>query len=110
MLPTPAELSIWAKLRSAAAASKGIPSNSNRVPETPSITPDFPSGGWAAHSSFHAALNCSEVRVWSHPYRRAYFSRGFRRRAKKRAAKELAVSNGPWGGPTGEHPPLKNIY
>src|SRR5216684_2267587 len=105
MLPTPAEFSIWAKLRSAAAASKGIPSNSNRVPETPSITPDFPSGGWAAHSSFHAALNCSEVRVWSHPYRRAYFSRIFRLRAKERAARDLAVSTAPGGEPTVYHLP-----
>src|SRR5260370_19598282 len=107
MLPTPAELSIWAKLRSAAAASKGIPSNSNRVPETPSITPDFPSGGWAAHSSFHAALNCSEVRVWSHPYRRGYLIMKFKLRGKKRTDRELQGSNDPRGEPTMDHLPSK---
>src|SRR5579859_837876 len=100
MLATPAEFSIWAKLRSAAAVSRGIPSSRSWVPETPSKTPVFLSGGWAAHSSFQAALNCSEVRVWSHPYKRAYFSRILRLRAKERAARERAFSIVPGGEAT----------
>src|SRR6266568_1791758 len=102
IMARPAELSIWAKLRSAAAPSSGIPSSSNCVPETPSSTPVF-SGGSAAHSSFQATLNCSMVRVWSHPYRRAYFNKMFRLRAKERAARERAVSIVPGGGTTVYH-------
>ena len=75
-----------AKLRSAAAAPSGTPSNRICAPEAPSSSPASPASSSAARSSFQVVSNCAAVRTWPNSYSRANFSRMLRLRTNWRAA------------------------
>src|SRR5215472_766627 len=75
-----------AKLFSAAAASRAMPSSKSWSPETESNTPASLSGPRALWSSLHAVSYCFFVRGCPKSYIRANLSRILRLRTKARAA------------------------
>src|SRR5208282_4138595 len=91
MLAIPAAESIRAKLFSAAAESRGVPSSSNWSPEAASSRPASSSEPSAVRNSLQAVSYCLAVRGWPNSYILANLSRMFRLRTKARAAAGRAL-------------------
>jgi hypothetical protein len=92
MLAIPAAESMRAKLFSAAAESRGVPSSSSRSPEAASNKPVWSSEPIAARNSLHAVSYCLAVRGCPKSYIRANFSKMFRLRTNARAAVARTLS------------------